>query len=301
MIVLARQARRLAGKVKRTLFPPPPAAIPPTTVHTGAVDVIETRHGWMLIPRSDTTIGESLRRYGEWAESEIALMGHFVGPGGTILEVGANLGAHTLAFAKMAGREGRVIAVEPQRYIHACLSGSVAANGHTHVLILNALAGDRTDHVLPPPVDYAAAGNFGAVHFRDVQSTTRSFEAIPMICADDLALDRLDLVKIDAEGMEAEVLRGMAGTLERLHPALFVEATTRGRAEAVEAVLHPLGYRGWTAKAMAYNPDNFRGDRYNIFGASTETNVLYLTEEQAARHAALLADMPPFSPSEMPL
>ena len=111
MIVLARQARRLAGKVKRTLFPPPPAAIPPTTVHTGAVDVIETRHGWMLIPRSDTTIGESLRRYGEWAESEIALMGHFVGPGGTILEVGANLGAHTLAFAKMVGREGRVIAV----------------------------------------------------------------------------------------------------------------------------------------------------------------------------------------------
>lgn len=295
MSVLARQARRIAGKVKRTLFPPPPPAL-----HTGAVDVIVTRHGWMLVPRSDTTIGESLRRYGEWAESEIRLMSGFVAPGGTVLEVGANLGAHTLAFAQMVGRQGRVIAVEPQRYIHACLSGSVAANGHTQVLILNALAGDRTDHVLPPPVDYAKAGNFGAVHFRDVHSTSRSFEAIPMICADDLNLDRLDLVKIDAEGMEAEVLRGMAGTLERLHPALFVEATTKGRAEAVEAVLHPLGYRGWTARATAYNPDNFRGDTYNIFGGATETNVLYLTEEQAAHHAGALADLPPFAPADMP-
>ena len=117
----------------------------------------------------------------------------------------------------------------------------------------------------------------------------------------DLALDRLDLVKIDAEGMEAEVLRGMAATLERLHPALFVEATTKSRSEAVEAVLHPLGYRGWTARAMAYNPDNFRGDTHNIFGKATETNVLYLTGEQAARHAGLLAELPPFSPSEMPL
>lgn len=155
--------------------------------------------------------------------------------------------------------------------------------------------------VLPPPVDYAQSGNFGAVHFRDVQSTSRGFEAIPMICADDLNLDRLDLVKIDAEGMEAEVLRGMAGTLERLHPALFVEATTKTRAEAVADVLRPLGYRGWMARAMAYNPQNFRGDAYDIFGGATETNVLYLTEEQAARHASLLAGLPVFDPSDMPL
>jgi hypothetical protein len=100
--------------------------------------------------------------------------------------------------------------------------------------------------------------------------------------------------------MEAEVLRGMAGTLERLHPVLFVEATTQSRAEAVEAVLRPLGYCGWTARAAAYNPRNFRGDAHDIFGGATETNVLYLTEEQAARHAGVVADLPPFSPSDMP-
>ncbi|KZD08987.1 hypothetical protein AUP43_08210 [Oceanibaculum pacificum] len=269
-------------------------------IQGGIVEVIQARHGLMLVPRADITIGGALRRYGEWAESEVKLMAAFIPFGGTVLEVGANLGCHTLAFSRLVGPEGKVIALEPQYFIHACLSGSIALNGCQNVRTFHALAGDHMGSFLPPAIDYAETGNFGAVHFRDVDAAERSFETIQMICADDLVIQRLDLVKIDAEGMEAEVLRGMIKTLDRLKPAVFAEATSRARSEAVEAILRPLGYRGWTVQAPAFNPDNFRADTYDAFIGATETNILYLTDTLADRHAGLIREFPEFSPAQMP-
>ncbi|MBU0726803.1 MAG: FkbM family methyltransferase [Alphaproteobacteria bacterium] len=292
--------RAIAARILYRLAPPPPPApVQTLAIAGGIVEVIQSRHGLMLVPRADTTIGEALRRYGEWAESEMTLMAAFIPSGGTVLEVGANLGSHTLAFSRLAGPEGRVIALEPQRFIHACLSGSIALNGCQNVRAFNAFAGDHTGSFLPPTIDYAETGNFGAVHFRNVASAARSFETIQMICADDLDIPRLDLVKIDAEGMEAEVLQGMAKTLDRLKPAVFAEATSQDRSAAVEAILRPLGYRGWMVRAPAYNPANFRADSFDIFGGATETNILYLTEAQAGLHAALIRNLPEFRPELM--
>lgn len=75
--------------------------------------VKECRHGKMIYNKNDMYIGRSLDRYGEYSEGEVDLFRQIVHQGDTVLEVGANLGAHTLALALLVGEGGCVHAFEP--------------------------------------------------------------------------------------------------------------------------------------------------------------------------------------------
>ena len=74
---------------------------------------IFTRYGEMIVPAMDTYIGRSLIEYGEWTNGDIALLEQIIRPGMTVVDVGANIGSHTLAFSKAVGKHGRVLALEP--------------------------------------------------------------------------------------------------------------------------------------------------------------------------------------------
>ena len=79
------------------------------------------RHGLMLYFNTDLYVGDSITKYGEWAEVETELFSKLVQPGMTVVEAGANIGTHTLALANMVGPAGRVYAFEPQRRIFQLL------------------------------------------------------------------------------------------------------------------------------------------------------------------------------------
>jgi hypothetical protein len=66
----------------------------------------DCRHGRMVYNVNDKYIGRSLDLYGEFCEDEIALLSRFVRPAYIILVVGANIGTHTVPFARMVGRGG---------------------------------------------------------------------------------------------------------------------------------------------------------------------------------------------------
>src|SRR5215212_495260 len=91
----------------------------------------------MLTFRSDDVIGRSLRLYGEWSEHELCCLRRFVHPGTTVIDVGAHIGTHTLAFAKWV-LDGKVIAVEPQTSVMCLLQVNCLLNGITNVEIVNA-------------------------------------------------------------------------------------------------------------------------------------------------------------------
>lgn len=82
------------------------------------VALVRARHGTMLVPRNDTVVARSLLEYGEYFESEVELFDHLCGPGDSVADIGANLGAHTLALARRVGPAGSVLAVEPQPFLH---------------------------------------------------------------------------------------------------------------------------------------------------------------------------------------
>jgi len=67
----------------------------------------------MTFDSRDKWLGRSLDLYGEWSEPEVDLYRRIVKPGDTVVEVGANIGAHTLPLAQLVGEDGSIIAFEP--------------------------------------------------------------------------------------------------------------------------------------------------------------------------------------------
>ena len=73
----------------------------------------------------DTVIGKSMNLYGEYCEWEIMCLEHIIEPSWHILDIGANIGTHTIPFSKMVYR-GHVYAFEPQKMTYYGLCGGVA-------------------------------------------------------------------------------------------------------------------------------------------------------------------------------
>src|SRR5579872_1904700 len=94
------------------------SALGTTLLEREGIRIKATRHGLMLYQPHDIYIGRCLDLYGEYSELEVALLNQIVTPGMVVIDVGANIGAHTIFFAAATGPKGLVIAYEPQRIIH---------------------------------------------------------------------------------------------------------------------------------------------------------------------------------------
>lgn len=88
------------------------------------------------------TITQSLRRYGEWAENEINFLRPFIKDGDTVIDVGAYIGTHTLAFSSLVGDAGKVHSLEAQPASFVVLRHNVAINGIENASAINMVATD---------------------------------------------------------------------------------------------------------------------------------------------------------------
>jgi FkbM family methyltransferase len=147
-----------------------------------------------------------------------------VGPGTTVVDVGAHIGVYTTLAAQRVGPAGRVIAVEPDARNVEILRQNLTANGvEERVEILEVAASDANDSVRFFLDEAEATGTMGS-QWRDPLAASRPVE-IPTVRLDDaLTRQEPDLVKIDVQGAELAALRGMRETLERSPPeSIFVE------------------------------------------------------------------------------
>ena len=236
------------------------------------VVVKRVKHGIFAFNRHDRFVGRSLDLYGEWAEGELELLARYVSLGGTVVDVGANIGTHTVAFAQMTGPAGRVIAFEPQRAAFHFLCANVALNCVTHVRCLEQAAGREPGFITVPVLPPRETRNFAAVALGGAEG-----ERVAMTTIDALALDSCGVIKVDVEGMEPSVLAGARATIDAFRPVLYVENNTvEGARPTLEAVL-ALGYRAWWDLALYYNPANYFGNRDNVFAEyQPEANLLCL-------------------------
>ena len=230
------------------------------------------RYGEMIYRPNDTYIGRSLELYGEFSEHEVQLFRTLVGPGQTVLDVGANIGVHTVPLAKLVGPTGRVLAFEPQRGIYYNLCGNVALNNLHQVRCHHAAVGDSAGTIAVPEVDIEAELNFGGIGLTNVLPSLPS-EPVPLLRIDDLRLPACHFIKVDVEGMEERVLSGAAETIRRFRPLLYVEDDRPERSADLRACLFELGYDLYIHRPDLYNPANFAGHRENVFGRIVSINL----------------------------
>lgn len=171
-------------------------------------------------------------------EPELDRLGEWLSPGDWAVDVGANVGLYTARMSAAVGPSGRVVALEPVPSTFALLAANTRVMPHENVTLHNAAATDAAG-VVGMRVPRSAAGleDHYQSHLCDDGADVR----VVGVRLDDLPLPHpVALVKVDAEGHELAVLRGMRRLLERDRPALVVEASD---AEGALAFLAPLGYR----------------------------------------------------------
>jgi FkbM family methyltransferase len=230
----------------------------------------ECRYGRMLFNKNDVYIGRSLDAYGEFSEGEIDLFRQVVNEGSFVVEVGANIGTHTLFFARQVGLAGTVVAFEPQRIVFQTLCANMALNSVTNVQCHQKAVGAELGEIHVPALDYSRAENFGGLSLEGCQQG----EPTPLVTVDSLKLSRCTLIKVDVEGMERQVLEGAAKTIAACLPILYVENDRREKAAELVRYIDGLGYAMYWHLPPLFNATNFLKNPQNIFGNIVSANVI---------------------------
>lgn len=158
-----------------------------------------------------------------------------LGPQSVVVDAGANIGNHSVFFGLICGVD-RVHAFEPMRVAFANLVRNLDLNGLANVTAHNKAVGASDGHA--DLLRYTAQNTGGTM--LDLDQPGR----YPVTTIDALALDRLDLLKIDVEGAQHAVLDGAADTLARCRPLVWLELRPqKDEFESGKAHMERLGYR----------------------------------------------------------
>ena len=148
---------------------------------------------------------------------------------GLIVDVGANIGNHTLYWGALGFR---VVAFEPDKSLTSCLEASALLNEMRGVSVHSVALGSETGVCRLHTVDPTNIG---------MQQAVVGEGDIPIVRLDDLELSGVGTLKVDVEGMELDVLRGASQTIRKNLPNIYVE-TLDGQHEQVADLLVSFGY-----------------------------------------------------------
>ena len=243
------------------------------------IETTSCRYGTMSYLKSDLIIGQALREYGEWAQGELDFLLDIIDAGNTVIDAGAFIGTHTLAFARHVGPEGQIYAFEPHPIAFELLKLNIEQNELPNIKPFDVALSDTkgTLHV-PKAVlnDVENPEQLSLSIGSEVASKDADSVDIKLVPLDQCKMDRCDLIKIDVEGMELNVLKGSAKTLRRFRPLVFAECLSLHNGWQIVLFMRDNGFEAFLHNELSYNPDNFRKNTNNFPGAARETNIVFV-------------------------
>jgi FkbM family methyltransferase len=170
---------------------------------------------------------------GRYDHGEVALLGSYLGPRSTAVDIGASLGLYTVQLAGLAReRGGRVIAVEPVPGNAAVIRANLQKNGLQDVAGVREVALGARPGTLTMEVEQGGAGNATVSDGIDpeemaghrAQGSLGPQVSVPVVTLDSLGIDGpVGVVKMDVEGFEMDVLAGAEEFIARHRPVILAE------------------------------------------------------------------------------
>jgi FkbM family methyltransferase len=161
--------------------------------------------------------------FGAYEEHFASLFRRLIKPGDRCIDVGANIGVHTVRLAKLVGAHGEVVAIEPDEGLARRASNNVLLNRLANVRMIQAAAAERGGNsvlLYRPDVLDSNKGRASLLHHSYL---TGSAARVPTISIDDVNEGPIALIKIDVEGHEAAVVSGAAQTIDDFSPSIIFE------------------------------------------------------------------------------
>ncbi len=172
-------------------------------------DIVDVAGHRMHLDANDTLL---LSWYGYYEPTVTQIFKDTLKKGDTVFDIGANIGYYTLLAAKLVGKEGKVIAFEPEPSNFELLRKNVRLNGYTHVTLEPYAVSKETGKIRL----FLNDRNKGDHRIYDSGEARKSIE-IQTVSLDDYCHDhpgRVDFIKMDIQGAEAAALQGMGGVLK---------------------------------------------------------------------------------------
>ncbi len=231
--------------------------------------LMSSNHGTLIVNRNDFRLTENggygvgfqLLNTSSFDQEEVNFVlsilmkrrVHF-GHGVVAVDCGANIGVHTIEWARLMHDWGRVLSFEAQEKVFYALAGNVAINNCLNVVARHSAVGSVCGMIEVPEPNYLIPSSYGSLELK--QGPTNEYigqeidyaktQQVPIVTIDSLNLDRLDFLKIDVEGMEEDVLAGAAKSIERHKPIMLIEIIKSDR-QGIGTFLDAIGYRTWPA------------------------------------------------------
>jgi FkbM family methyltransferase len=229
--------------------------------------IAATNHGTMIVNRNDYRMVDERSGYGvgyqllntasfdqsevDFALGLLSLRRQYFGPGVVALDCGANVGVHTVEWAKHMHGWGSIIAIEAQERIYYALAGNIAINNCLNATAVWGAVGRENEEIKIPVPNYLVSSSFGSLELKksatneyigqSIDYAEENMVVVQQRAIDSFGLGRLDFIKIDVEGMEVDVLDGASGVIQAFLPIMLIEIIKSDRSQ-IESMLKSMGY-----------------------------------------------------------
>lgn len=214
-----------------------------------AITRLRDGHYLYVDPRDDTVCSHLIAR-GYWESWIHQVVCRLVGPGDHVIEVGANFGYYTVSLAHRVGPTGSLIAFEANPEVAALLTQSVRFNSYQGIVQVLPKAASDTAGVIQFMSSHSNSGGGHIFAFDNALGTGSIVHTVESVRLDDLETPSPKLIRIDAEGSEALILRGAERLLSRPDVIVCMEwdvVQMRTRSSVPELIewLVAQGFRFW--------------------------------------------------------
>lgn len=179
--------------------------------------VTETAVGARFAVDTQDLIQRYLYLFGVWEPRMTLWLQRRLRPGDTFVDVGANVGYFSVLASQLVGPQGRVVAIEASEAFTERLEQNARQNDSRNIRIVHTAVSDQQQTLTFVLASSANMGANSIVPYDGPAESTFEIEAFPLpdvLEADEIATARV--IKVDVEGAEGSVVRGMAPLLERL-------------------------------------------------------------------------------------
>jgi len=240
---------------------------------------VKARYGHIVYNKNDMFVGKAIETYGEYSEWEVKLFRQICQPGSLTMDIGANIGTHTLAMARFVGEEGFVYAFEPQQIVFQTLCANMAINSISNVGCLPYGVSDKDYYTQIPRIDYTKEANYGALKLHQFESGNK----VKVISLDsyfrDARFQSLDFIKIDVEGMEDKVLTGAKDLIGKFRPIMYIENDKIEKSKGLIRLVKSMDYIPYWHYPPLYNSNNYFGVKENIYPNIVSINMICIPTE----------------------